>query len=307
MKTGFQKTLKRIQRNWGLYLLLSPSLILLIWFAYKPMYGVIIAFKNYKNALGIVGSPWADPLFKNFIRFFNSYQCEITIRNTLVLSLYSMLAGFPIPILLALMINQITLKRFRKGFQTVLYLPHFISTVVMVGLLLIWLSPSRGLIGTVYGAFNSEAPNLMASARAFPSLYVWSDIWQHAGWDSIIFLAALSSIDPSLYEAAIVDGATKIQKMRYIELPLILPTACILLILRAGNIMNVGFEKVFLMQNDLNMPSSEIIATYVYKMGLKNSQYSVSTAVSLFNNVINLTLLLLVNGITKKLGNTGLW
>ena len=218
-----------------------------------------------------------------------------------------MLAGFPIPIMLALMINQITAKRFRKGFQTILYLPHFISTVVMVGLLLIWLSPSTGLIGTIYRMFGKEAPNLMGMASAFPSLYVWSDVWQHAGWDSIIFLAALSSIDPTLYEAATVDGATRWQKLCYIDLPLILPTACIMLILRAGNLMNVGFEKVFLMQNDLNMQTSEVIATYVYKMGLKNNQYAVSTAVNLFNNVINFALLVLVNGVTRKLGDTSLW
>ena len=307
MQSTRYRSVRRITRNWGLYLLLLPSLVLLVMFAYKPMYGIIIAFKDYKNSLGIMGSPWSDPLLKNFMRFFNSFQCKTTIRNTLWLSLYSMLAGFPIPIMLALMINQITAKRFRKGFQTILYLPHFISTVVMVGLLLIWLSPSTGLIGTIYRMFGKEAPNLMGMASAFPSLYVWSDIWQHAGWDSIIFLAALSSIDPTLYEAATVDGATRWQKLCYIDLPLILPTACIMLILRAGNLMNVGFEKVFLMQNDLNMQTSEVIATYVYKMGLKNSQYSVSTAVNLFNNVINFALLILVNGVTRKLGSTSLW
>ena len=307
MQSTRYRSVRRITRNWGLYLLLLPSLVLLVMFAYKPMYGIIIAFKDYKNSLGIVGSPWSDPLFKNFMRFFNSFQCKTTIRNTLWLSLYSMLAGFPIPIMLALMINQITAKRFRKGFQTILYLPHFISTVVMVGLLLIWLSPSTGLIGTIYRMFGKEAPNLMGMASAFPSLYVWSDIWQHAGWDSIIFLAALSSIDPTLYEAATVDGATRWQKLCYIDLPLILPTACIMLILRAGNLMNVGFEKVFLMQNDLNMQTSEVIATYVYKMGLKNNQYAVSTAVNLFNNVINFVLLVLVNGVTRKLGDTSLW
>ena len=307
MQSTRYRSVRRITRNWGLYLLLLPSLVLLVMFAYKPMYGIIIAFKDYKNSLGIVGSPWSDPLFKNFMRFFNSFQCKTTIRNTLWLSLYSMLAGFPIPIMLALMINQITAKRFRKGFQTILYLPHFISTVVMVGLLLIWLSPSTGLIGTIYRMFGKEAPNLMGMASAFPSLYVWSDIWQHAGWDSIIFLAALSSIDPTLYEAATVDGATRWQKLCYIDLPLILPTACIMLILRAGNLMNVGFEKVFLMQNDLNMQTSEVIATYVYKMGLKNNQYAVSTAVNLFNNVINFALLVLVNGVTRKLGDTSLW
>ena len=300
-------TWKRISRNWGLYLLLLPALVLLILFAYKPMYGVVIAFKNYKNSLGILGSPWADPLFKNFQRFFNSYQCGATIRNTLRLSLYSLAVGFPIPIILALMINQITAMRFRRTFQTILYLPHFISTVVMVGLLLIWLSPSSGLVGAFYRLLGREAPNVMTSASGFPSIYVWSDIWQHAGWDSIVFLAALSSIDPTLYEAATVDGATRWQKMRYIDLPLLMATACIMLILRAGNLMNVGFEKVFLMQNDLNMSTSEIIATYVYKMGLRNSQYAVSTAVNLFNNLINFGLLLLVNCITRKLGETSLW
>ena len=307
MQSTRYRSVRRITRNWGLYLLLLPSLVLLVMFAYKPMYGIIIAFKDYKNSLGIMGSTWSDPLLKNFMRFFNSFQCKTTIRNTLWLSLYSMLAGFPIPIMLALMINQITAKRFRKGFQTILYLPHFISTVVMVGLLLIWLSPSTGLIGTIYRMFGKEAPNLMGMASAFPSLYVWSDVWQHAGWDSIIFLAALSSIDPTLYEAATVDGASRWQKLCYIDLPLILPTACIMLILRAGNLMNVGFEKVFLMQNDLNMQTSEVIATYVYKMGLKNNQYAVSTAVNLFNNVINFVLLVLVNGVTRKLGDTSLW
>lgn len=300
-------TWKRISRNWGLYLLLLPALVLLILFAYKPMYGVVIAFKNYKNSLGILGSPWVDPLFKNFQRFFNSYQCEATIRNTLRLSLYSLAVGFPIPIILALMINQITAMRFRRTFQTILYLPHFISTVVMVGLLLIWLSPSSGLVGAFYRLLGKEAPNVMTSASGFPSIYVWSDVWQHSGWDSIVFLAALSSIDPTLYEAATVDGATRWQKMRYIDLPLLMATACIMLILRAGNLMNVGFEKVFLMQNDLNMSTSEIIATYVYKMGLRNSQYAVSTAVNLFNNLINFGLLLLVNCITRKLGETSLW
>ena len=300
-------TWKQINRNWGLYLLLLPSLVLLILFAYKPMYGVVIAFKNYKNSLGILGSPWAEPLFKNFQRFFNSYQCEATIRNTLRLSLYSLAVGFPIPIILALMINQITAMRFRRTFQTILYLPHFISTVVMVGLLLIWLSPSSGLVGAFYRLLGKDAPNVMTSASGFPSIYVWSDVWQHSGWDSIVFLAALSSIDPTLYEAATVDGATRWQKMRYIDLPLLMSTACIMLILRAGNLMNVGFEKVFLMQNDLNMSTSEIIATYVYKMGLRNSQYAVSTAVNLFNNLVNFVLLLLVNCVTRKLGETSLF
>lgn len=307
MKVNIRRACRQVGHNWGLYLLLLPSFLLLLIFSYKPMYGVILAFKDYKNSLGITGSPWADPLFKYFIRFFKSFQFGTTIRNTLALNLYSLLVGFPIPIFLALMINQITAKRFRKGFQTVLYLPHFISTVVMVGLLLIWLSPSRGLLGAFYGLFNKTAPNILGMPGAFRSIYVWSDVWQHAGWDSIVFLAALSSVDPTLYEAAVVDGATRWQKQIYIDLPLLLPTASIMLILRAGGIMNVGFEKVFLMQNSLNLTKSEVIATYVYKMGLKSNQYSISTAVNLFNNVINFALLMLVNGITKKLGDTSLW
>lgn len=307
MKVNIRRVCRQVGHNWGLYLLLLPSFLLLLIFSYKPMYGVILAFKDYKNSLGITGSPWANPLFKYFIRFFKSFQFGTTIRNTLALNLYSLLVGFPIPIFLALMINQITAKRFRKGFQTVLYLPHFISTVVMVGLLLIWLSPSRGLLGAFYGLFNKTAPNILGMPGAFRSIYVWSDVWQHAGWDSIVFLAALSSVDPTLYEAAVVDGATRWQKQIYIDLPLLLPTASIMLILRAGGIMNVGFEKVFLMQNSLNLTKSEVIATYVYKMGLKSNQYSISTAVNLFNNVINFALLMLVNGITKKLGDTSLW
>ena len=300
MQSTRYRSVRRITRNWGLYLLLLPSLVLLVMFAYKPMYGIIIAFKDYKNSLGIVGSPWSDPLFKNFMRFFNSFQCKTTIRNTLWLSLYSMLAGFPIPIMLALMINQITAKRFRKGFQTILYLPHFISTVVMVGLLLIWLSPSTGLIGTIYRMFGKEAPNLMGMASAFPSLYVWSDIWQHAGWDSIIFLAALSSIDPTLYEAAVVDGASRLQKQLYIDLPLLLPTASIMLILRAGGMMNVGFEKAYLLQTELNKATSDIIAVYVYEQGILNAKYSYSTAIGLFNTLVNIILLIVVSKIAKK-------
>lgn len=307
MLTKLRRLEKQVGHNWGLYLLLLPSFVLLLLFSYRPMYGVIIAFKDFKNAKGIIGSPWAEPLSKHFVKFFTSFQFGTTITNTLRLSVYSLLIGFPIPILLALMINQISKKTFRKGFQTVLYLPHFISTVVMVGLLLIWFSPSRGLISSIYGLFGKTPPHLMANANAFSGMYVWSDVWQHAGWDSIVFLAALSSIDPSLYEAAVVDGASRWQKLIYIDLPLLLPTACIMLILRAGSIMNVGFEKVFLMQNDLNLPTSEVIATYVYKLGVKGSQYSLSTAVNLFNNVINFVLLVLVNGVSRKLSESSLW
>ncbi len=296
-----------ISKNAGLYLLLAPALVLLLLFAYKPMYGVIIAFKNYRNSLGILGSPWMDPWYANFTKFFNSFQFENTVRNTLRLSLYSLLAGFPLPILLALAVNQMRAQRFKRLFQTVTYLPHFISTVVMVGLIMIFLSPGSGLIGQAYRLFGAEAPNLMGNASAFSHIYVWTDIWQHAGWDSIIYLAALSSIDPTLYEAATVDGASRLQRIRHIDLPLLLPTAAILLVLRAGNIMNVGFEKVYLMQNNLNASTSEIISTYTYKIGIISAQYNYSTAINLFNTSINLALLLLVNLMTRRINDSGLF
>ena len=297
---------RAIAKNWGLYLLIAPSFILLLFFTYFPMYGVQIAFKDYNLMAGITRSPWADPWYKYFQRFFNSYQSELVIKNTLLLGLYSIAAGYPIPILLGLLINQMRPGKFRRVYQTVTYIPHFISTVVLVGMLNIMLSPSSGLIGAIYKLFGAQAPNLLASPRLFPSLYVWSDVWQNAGWDAIVYLAALASVDPNLYEAATVDGAGKWQKMLYIDLPMLLPMSCVMLILRAGGIMNVSFEKAYLMQNDLNLSVSEMISTYVYKLGIINSQYSLSAAVNLFNTLVNLALLLLVNQITRHLGDTSI-
>ncbi|MBS5912257.1 MAG: sugar ABC transporter permease [Paenibacillus macerans] len=301
---GLGRTLGRVKRNGGLYLLLLPAFVLTLLFAYKPMYGVLIAFKDYSPALGIGDSPWVG--FKHFEKFFNSYQFFTTIKNTIVISLYS-IATFPIPIVLALMVNQMRPNRFRRFFQTVSYMPHFISTVVMVGLMLILLSPSTGLVGNLYKLFGAEAPDLIGSAAWFSSLYVWSDVWQHVGWDSIIFIAALSTVDPSLYEAATVDGASRWHKIRYIDLPMLMPTAITLLILRVGGLLGVGFEKVYLMQNDLNITASEILSTYIYKIGLLSSQYSFSSAVNLFNTVINFLLLILVNQISKKYSENSLW
>ena len=297
---------RAIAKNWGLYLLIAPSFILLLFFTYFPMYGVQIAFKDYNLMAGITRSPWADPWYKYFQRFFNSYQSELVIKNTLLLGLYSIAAGYPIPILLGLLINQMRPGKFRRVYQTVTYIPHFISTVVLVGMLNIMLSPSSGLIGAIYKLFGAQAPNLLASPGLFPSLYVWSDVWQNAGWDAIVYLAALASVDPNLYEAATVDGAGKRQKMLYIDLPMLLPMSCVMLILRAGGIMNVSFEKAYLMQNDLNLSVSEMISTYVYKLGIINSQYSLSAAVNLFNTLVNLALLLLVNQITRHLGDTSI-
>jgi putative aldouronate transport system permease protein len=307
MKSGavsLRRTLGQIKRNRGLYLLLLPAVVLTLLFAYKPMYGVVIAFKDYSPALGIGGSPWVG--FKHFEKFFHSYQFKATIRNTIIISLYS-IATFPIPIVLALMVNQMRANRFRRFFQTVSYMPHFISTVVMVGLILILLSPSTGLVGNLYKLFGGEAPDIIGSAAWFSSIYVWSDVWQHVGWDSIIYIAALSTVDPSLYEAATVDGASRWHKIRYIDIPMLMPTAITLLILRVGGLLGVGFEKVYLMQNDLNITASEILSTYIYKIGLLSSQYSFSSAVNLFNTLINFLLLILVNQISKKYSENSLW
>lgn len=296
----------RIKRNWGLYLLLLPALVLLICFSYKPMYGVLIAFKEYKVSDGILGSLWADPWFKYFKKFYDSFQFETTIKNTLTITLYGLIA-FPVPIILALGINQMRSGRYKKVFQTITYMPHFISTVVMVGLITLLLSPGSGVFGAICNLLGFEAPNLMGEAGAFKHLYVWTDVWQHAGWDSIIYLAALSSVDPSLYEAATVDGATSYQKIWHVDIPMLIPTAVIMMIMRVGGLMSLGFEKVYLMQNDLNLASSEVISTYVYKIGVINTQYSYSAAINLFSTIVNFILLILVNQISKKVSENSLW
>lgn len=294
----------RIYSDRALYVLLLPSVIILFLFTYIPMYGVIIAFKDFSPAKGIMGSPWAG--LKYFKQYFYSYQFWPTIKNTLVLSIYSIAVTFPLPILLALVCNQMRAGKFKKFFQVSTYLPHFISTVVMCGMIILFLSPSSGVIAKLLGYIGIQMPNVMGEASAFPSVYVWTEVWQHLGWDSILYIAALSAIDPSLYEAATVDGASKWQKMIKIDIPLLMPTATVMFILRMGSVMSVGFEKVYLLQNNLNLATSEIISTYVYKMGLVSSQYSLSSAIGLFNNVINLVLLVLVNYISSKMSNTSL-
>lgn len=299
------KILGNIKKYYQLYLLLLPSAVLLFCFAYLPMVGIVIAFQNYSPALGILKSPFVG--MKNFMQYFRSYQFSVTIKNTLVLSLYSILVGFPLPILLALMCNQMKTRGFKKVFQVITYLPHFISTMVMCGLILIFLSPSSGLFANLFKLLGHEFPNVMSSAAGFKHVYVWSDIWQHLGWDSIIYLAALAGIDPTYYEAATVDGASTLQKIKYIDIPMIMPTAMVLLIMRAGSILGIGFEKVFLLQNVQNIMSSEIISTYVYKMGMQSMQYSLSTAIGLFNTVVNVIVLVLVNLMAKKLTDSSLF
>ena len=294
----------KLYSNRALYLLLLPSVIILFLFTYMPMYGVVIAFKDFSPAKGIMGSSWAG--LKYFKQYFNSYQFWPTIKNTLVLSIYSIAVTFPLPILLALVCNQMRAGKFKKFFQVSTYLPHFISTVVMCGMIILFLSPSSGVIAKLLSLVGIQMPNVMGLPSAFPSVYVWTEVWQHLGWDSILYIAALSAIDPSLYEAATVDGASKWQKIMKIDIPLLMPTATIMFILRMGSVMSVGFEKVYLLQNNLNTASSEIISTYVYKMGLVSSQYSLSSAIGLFNNLINLALLLAVNYISSKMSDTSL-
>jgi putative aldouronate transport system permease protein len=296
---------KSIFRNYELYLFLLPTFLYFVVFHYGPMYGVQIAFKDFRASDGIWGSPWVG--FEHFRRFFSSYQFWSLLKNTLGISLYSLIAGFPAPIILALLLNQIPSRGFKRFVQTITYAPNFISTVVIVGMLLVFLSPRGGLVNALIGLFGFESVYFMARPEWFKTIYVLSGIWQGAGFGSIIYLAALSSIDPQLHEAAIVDGATKFQRIRYIDIPGIIPTAVILLILNAGRIMNVGFEKVFLMQTPLNLESSEIISTYVYKVGLVNAQFSFSSAVGLFRALINLVLIVSVNRVARSVGETALW
>lgn len=301
--TPLQK--RKIKSNIPLYVLLFPSIILLIMFAYIPMLGLVIAFKDYSPANGILNSPWAG--FKYFTQFFNSVQFGTTMMNTLKISIYSILVGFPLPILLALLCNQLRAGKFKKVFQVTTYLPHFISTMVMCGMIILFLSPNSGLIANIFKSLGWTMPNLLSKPDSFAGVYVWSDVWQHIGWDSIIYLAALSAIDPTYYEAATMDGASRMQKILNIDLPLLLPTAMILLILRAGSLLSIGFEKVLLLQNPLNLAGSEVISTYVYKVGMQNFQYSYSTAIGLFNTVVNLIILLSVNWFSKRYTKTGLF
>ena len=294
-----------IRDNWDLYIFILPALAYFVIFHYGPMYGVQIAFKDFMPTRGIMGSPWAG--LKHFQRFFETYLFWTVLRNTIVLAFYQLAASFPIPIILALMMNQARRRWFKKTVQTVTYAPHFISIVVLVGMMSVLLSPRAGIVNQMIRGLGGETVFFMARARYFRHLYVWSGVWQTTGWSSIVYLAALSTISPDLHEAAIVDGATKLQRIWHIDLPSILPTAVVLLILSAGNVMRLGFEKAFLMQSALNLEVSEIIQTYVYKLGLLNAQFSLSAAVGLFNNIINLTLLLSVNSIARRVGQTSLW
>ena len=305
-RTLWERLRRDMVTNWRLYVMILPALVALVLFRYAPMYGLQIAFKNFKPAKGILGSDWVG--MKHFVSFINSYQFETVLMNTIRISVVSLIAGFPMPIIFALLLNQIRSQRAKKVLQTVTYMPHFISTVVLVGMLMVFLSPSTGLYGHIMRALGVAQPdNLLAQKEWFLPLYVLSGIWQNPGWDSIIYLAALSAVSVDLYEAATVAGASKFKRMLYIDIPCIMPTATILLIMNMGNIFSLGFEKIFLMQNNLNLPVSETINTYVYQQGIENGKYSYSAAIGLFNTVINFVILLVVNKIAGKRSDTSLF
>ncbi|MFS0723847.1 ABC transporter permease [Paenibacillus sp. 1P07SE] len=299
------RIIKNIKKQHVLYLLSLPTFIYIIIFEYFPIYGLQIAFKDFIAREGFLGSPWVG--FEHFERFFNSYNFTQILINTLEISVYSLIFGFPLPILLALMLNELKHKMFKNSVQMITYAPHFISTVVLVGMLYVFASPNSGLINNMLQLFGIEPVSFLTDPSWFKPLYILSGIWQGIGWGSIIYMAALSGIDPQLYDAAMMDGASRLKKIWHIDIPGILPTIMILLILNVGQIMSVGFEKIFLMQNDLNIRSSDVIATYVYRMGIQNGDYSFSTAVGLFNSVVNFILLVIVNQAARRMGGQSLW
>ena len=294
-----------VKRHWQLYLMLVLPVTYLIIFAYFPMGGAIIAFKDYSIRGGIWGSEWVG--LKHFKNLFTTPDFKNLMTNTLALSLYSLIISFPMPILLALAINEMRGRHYKKMVQMVTYLPYFISTVVLVGIMQNIFSVRTGLVNNIITLFGGTAVDFMGKPELFRSLYVWSGVWQGMGYSAVIYIAALASVDISQTEAAIIDGAGRFARVWNVDIPAIMPTIVIQLILAVGSIMSLGFEKVYLMQNPVNMQSSEIISTFVYKRGLINFQYSYATAVGLFNSVCNLVLIVLANMFSKKVNETSLW
>jgi len=301
-----KKYLLSIFKNWQLYVFLAPAVIYFIMFEYAPMYGVQLAFKDLSLRAGITASPWANPLFKHFQQFLQGRMFFTTVKNTVTLSVYYLVAGFPLPIVLAILLNEVKNKRFMKFVQNITYAPHFISMVILVGMIRL-LFTQRGIFNQLLALINIPPTDYLAKGHLFPHIYIWSGIWQNIGYSSIIYFAALSGVPPELHEAAIIDGATRFKRIWHINLPHITPTIVILLILNTAGIMNSNFEKVFLMQNGLNLDYSEVISTYVYKLGIQQFNYSLAGAVGLFNNVFNLFMMLTVNWIAKKVSEISLF
>lgn len=296
---------KKILQNYDLYLLIIPCLVFYIIFMYAPMYGVQLAFKNFKAGLGIAGSPWVG--LAHFQRFFTSPYFSRLVVNTLSLSALQLLFGFPLPVLLALMINELRSKRMRKIVQNITYIPYFLSVIVLVGMLKNFVHLDYGIINVIIEALGGGRVDFIKEPDWFRTLYVGSGVWQTAGWNSIIFIAALAGVDPQMHESARIEGANRLQRLWYINLPSIMPTIVIVLILNVGQMMNIGFEKAFLMQNNLTLETADIISTYVYRVGIQGAQYDFSTAIGLFNSAINCVLLVCVNAFSRKVSETSLW
>ncbi|GGN97053.1 ABC transporter permease [Saccharibacillus kuerlensis] len=297
--------LNTFKRDYQLWIMIFPAILVIFIFNYIPMYGIQLAFRDYNFAKGLTGGEWRGLFY--FKQFFESYQFADLMKNTIVISLSTVVLSFPAPIILALLINQLRWKRAKKALQTTVYLPHFISIVVMVGLLNVLLSPNSGVIGHLLQSFGLGDVNLLGSTNTFVPVYVLSEIWQHCGWNSIIYLAALSTVDPQLYDASKIDGASRWQTIRNIEIPALIPTIIILFVLSMGSVLSTGFEKIFLMQNSLNLPVSEVIATYVYKIGIVSNQFSYSAAIGLFNTLINFFFLYTMNLVARRTSETSLW
>ena len=302
-KTG-KSGLRRAMEAWQLYVLLLPALLWAAVFAYYPMYGLIIAFKDYKIRQGIMGSPWADPLMKYFTQFFSTSIAVQAIKNTIIISLESIVFAFPIPIIFALLLNQVQRDRVKKVIQTISYAPYFMSNVVVVSIISVFFSAT----GVINHLVSRSSPIMFTSTpQWFRTLYIGSNIWQSMGFNAAIYIAALTAISPDYYEAATIDGASRWQRVKYIDIPMIMPTVILMLILQIGNIMNVGYEKAYLMQNGANTIVSELISTYVYKVGLQTAQYSFATAVGLFNSVVNFIILVIANLVAKKVSDISIF
>ena len=297
--------LRLMKRHWQFYLLIALPLLYIIIFCYVPMPGILMAFERYSPSKGLLGSQWVG--FQNFKQFFASPSNTRIIWNTLRIGLYSLIAGFPIPIILAIAVNEVANKRFKKTVQMVTYAPYFISTVVLVGILSQITDPRLGIINKIIELLGGNAINFMGDPKMFDHLYVWSGIWQGVGYSSVIYIAALAGVSKALQEAAVVDGAARWERIWHVDLPSIRPQIVILLIFNVGNVLNIGYEKVYLMQNDLNIQKSEIISTFVYKVGLVNADYGFSAAVGLFNALISIVLIMIANAVAKKTAETSIW
>ena len=306
-KQSFSGRVHRDMRtNWELYVIFIPVFLYYVLFHYMPMYGAVIAFKDFRPALGIEGSPWANPFYKHFDQFINGYYFGTLMRNTLVLSICNLVFSFPVPILLALLINELRSRRYARVIQTVTYMPHFISLVVVCSMVREF-TKSDGLVTLILSWFGVPKQTMLNDPNLFVPIYVISGIWQEAGWGSIIYLSALTGIDQNLYEAAEIDGAGRFKRVLHITLPCILPTIVIMFIMRTGKIMSLGAEKVILLYNPAIYDQADIIASYVYRRGIKGTDWSYSTAVGLFNSVINFLLVISVNKLSNKLSGSGLW